>query len=167
MASSWMLRPVTVVGTDFSEELSASIIRVTRIGELVTASVVPSLPILVTLIMEALSSSETSVLTRATRLNIPDDAILRGCFCFVQLGSQVHVIRATSARSDTPCGACRRAAMPVSCGREMDLINGKSRGPEASAAWSLRLWHYLPATRGKKHLLLSNLAHGARSHVSR
>jgi hypothetical protein len=33
---------------------------------LVTANVVPSSPITVTLIMEALSSSETSVLTRAT-----------------------------------------------------------------------------------------------------
>jgi hypothetical protein len=46
MASLGMLRRVSLVRTDVSEELSASFIRVTRIGELettlVTASVVPS-----------------------------------------------------------------------------------------------------------------------------
>jgi hypothetical protein len=37
---------------------------------------VPSSPILVTLMMEALSSSETSVFTTVTQRNIPEDGIL-------------------------------------------------------------------------------------------
>jgi hypothetical protein len=82
MVSSGMLGRVALIRTDVSEELSASFIRVTRIGELrttlATASVGPSSPILVTLMKEALRSSETSVLTRATRHKIPEDTILHG-----------------------------------------------------------------------------------------
>jgi hypothetical protein len=76
MLSSGMLRYVALVRTDVSEEISTSFIKVKRIGELVTASIVPSSLIFVTLMNEALGSSETSVLTRATRRNVPEDAIL-------------------------------------------------------------------------------------------
>jgi hypothetical protein len=79
MPSSGMLHRVPLVRTDVSEELSASFIRVFLRSVrqlLVTASVVPSSPILVTLMKEVESSSETSVLTRATWRNTPEDNIL-------------------------------------------------------------------------------------------
>jgi hypothetical protein len=89
-----MLHRVALVSSDVSEESIVSIIKVT-IGELgttlvlssnrstlrrntqllIAANVVPSSPILVNLMMEAIHFSETSVLTRATRRNIPKDCI--------------------------------------------------------------------------------------------
>jgi hypothetical protein len=72
-----MSRHVALLRADVSEDRSVSIIMVAMIGELgtlaaflqsvlrllVTANVVPRSPILVTLMMDVLLSSETSVLT--------------------------------------------------------------------------------------------------------
>jgi hypothetical protein len=59
-----MLRRVALVRTDVSEELSASTIRVTGIGELGTLAVTSN------------QWKQMLFLTKATRHNIPDDAIL-------------------------------------------------------------------------------------------
>jgi hypothetical protein len=57
-----MLRSVVLIRTEISQEC--------------IANVVPSALILFTLIMEAIRSSETSVITWATRCHIPEDGIL-------------------------------------------------------------------------------------------
>jgi hypothetical protein len=85
----WDVTLCALVRADVSEELSASFIRVTRLGELgtslavtrnrstlVTANIVPNSLILVTLTMEALFSSEISASTRAARRYISEDGIL-------------------------------------------------------------------------------------------
>jgi hypothetical protein len=79
-----MLRRVALVRTGVSEELSLSFIRVTRIGELAT------------LMNERLSSSETSVLTRAIERNIPEDVIFTVILLlFISYGGLVRRLKRT------------------------------------------------------------------------
>jgi hypothetical protein len=70
MPSSGMLGRASLVITDVSQEPSVFIIRV-------TVNVVPSSPIFVILIMDTLRSSESSVLTRATRRNVREVGVLQ------------------------------------------------------------------------------------------
>jgi hypothetical protein len=78
MVSSGLLRRVAPVRTDVSKEPDVRCEEILRSVRrlLVAACVVPSSPIFVTLMKEASGSSETSVLTRATRRNNPEDTIL-------------------------------------------------------------------------------------------
>jgi hypothetical protein len=67
-----MLLRVAIVRTDVSEEHFATVIRVTRIGELETLAVTINLNTL----QGNTSSSGTLVLARATRCNIPEGGLL-------------------------------------------------------------------------------------------
>jgi hypothetical protein len=87
---------VALVSTDVSEEHTASTIRVTRIRKLGTSAVTSNLsssPILVTLMMVAIRYFRMSVLTRATRRNIPQDGILhlRTAYAINKLLKRGHV----------------------------------------------------------------------------
>jgi hypothetical protein len=58
---------------------------------LVTTSVLPSSPILVTLMKGVLISSETLVLTRATRRNIPENVILNSALFEISDPTEIFI----------------------------------------------------------------------------
>jgi hypothetical protein len=76
----------TIKGLDFSKYATSNRRTLRRNTN---GMVVPSSPIFVTLMKEAPGSSETSVLTRATRRNNPEDTILYTIHDYGQLGRRM------------------------------------------------------------------------------
>jgi hypothetical protein len=108
-----MLRRVALVRTDVSEELSAYIVRVIRIGELGTTLAVTTNRRTLrrnTLMKEALSSSETSIITRATWRNTPEDTILQ----HPSTHKSWHWLRRQVAVAQSAYFACRLKATKFS-----------------------------------------------------
>jgi hypothetical protein len=95
---------------------------------LVTANVVPSSSILVTLMMEAIRSFEASVLTRATRRHIPENVIF-------------HSNRLENFKSDTVLRMSHQIYMEQECRSQQCRLDSALLGDlTTSCSWGKALW---------------------------
>jgi hypothetical protein len=90
---------------------------------------VPSLPNLVTLMTEAIPSSERSVLRRATRCKIPEDANLHILTLATHVSAEVQPLEGAGpdVLRKSPCALCQHRADRVSGGAS-GLLRTGNRG---------------------------------------